>query len=434
MKFPKRLRHKGKGKVLATIYKRPDAYRLYWRCRVDGKPVSRMKDFRTYSAAKREGDKVVASKAKGTASPLSPGQTADARNALEELQRHYQRTGKHVSLRFAVSEYCEAVGKLNGQTLNGAVDGYLSTVATVKRVDLVQAVEQFIAGRQAKTVAKEGRRPQLSSGWHYIVSMWLLEFTRTFPGHAVCDLSKEHLDTYLKMHSDVSARTRNGRRNALKMFLKWAEEADYLPANHRLLTAQNMTKEVEDAGDVEFYTATELRRMLDTACSSPASKALVPVLALCGLGGLRLQEVARLTWEDVFRIKRHIEVSSAKSKTRARRLVTTCAALSNWLADYKRSRGAVWQRPLEKYHDHFNALLETLGIAAKRNGLRHAFCTYHFALHENEAKTAKEAGNSPQVIHAHYKGLATKREAKQWFAIKPRKPANVVALPAAANN
>jgi len=31
VKFPKRLRHRGKGKVLATIYKTPAGYRLYWR-------------------------------------------------------------------------------------------------------------------------------------------------------------------------------------------------------------------------------------------------------------------------------------------------------------------------------------------------------------------------------------------------------------------
>ena len=68
MEFPKRLRHRGKGKVLATIYKRPgqpQPYRLYWRVRVDGKPRSRMQDFTHYSAAKRTGDKVVADLAKG---------------------------------------------------------------------------------------------------------------------------------------------------------------------------------------------------------------------------------------------------------------------------------------------------------------------------------------------------------------------------------
>ena len=94
VKFPKRLRHRGKGKVLATIYKMPSGYRLYWRQRVDGKPKSQMRLFKSYADAKREGDKLVADLAKGRTITLSPGQAADARNAAEELQRLYQATGK----------------------------------------------------------------------------------------------------------------------------------------------------------------------------------------------------------------------------------------------------------------------------------------------------------------------------------------------------
>jgi hypothetical protein len=31
------------------------------------------------------------------------------------------------------------------------------------------------------------------------------------------------------------------------------------------------------------------------------------------------------------------------------------------------------------------------------------------------------AGNSPAMIHAHYKGLATKAEAEKWFGVRPQK-------------
>ena len=196
MKFPKRLRHRGKGKVLATIYKTPAGYRLYWRQRVDGKRKSQMKLFGNYASAKREGDKVVTDLANGTASALSPGQAADAQNAIEELQRFYQTTGKRISIRFAVGSFCEASRKLDGRALAEAVDGFLSNVATVKRVDLAEAVKQFVEGRKLRTVAKDGKRPQLSPGWHYIVAMWLREFAKSFPGHAVCDLSREHLTAY----------------------------------------------------------------------------------------------------------------------------------------------------------------------------------------------------------------------------------------------
>jgi integrase len=426
VKFPKRLRHRGKGKVLATVYRLPDGYRLYWRERVDGKPKSRMKDFSTYSEVKREGDKVVAAKAKGTVMPLSPGQVSDAQNAFEELQRFYQATGKRVSIRFAVGVYCEAARKLGERAVADAVDGFLSTVATVKRVDLKAAVEQFIASREPKTIAKDGKRPQLSPGYHYIVAMWLREFANTFPNHAVCDLSREHLDAYIAGHDDVSARTRNGRRTVLKMFLKWAVEKDLLQGNHRLLATSSMAKEKQDGGEVEFYTPKELRAMLDTANTKTEFAGLLPVTALCGLAGIRLQEVARLTWEDVFRVRGHVEISTAKSKTRSRRLVTACSAIARWLNPYRDSFGLVWPHALDRWHDEFNAMLDSLSIPAKRNGLRHAFCTYHFALHANESLTAKEAGNSPQMIHAHYKGLATAAEAKKWFAVAPEQAGNVI--------
>jgi integrase len=429
VKFPKRLRHRGKGKVLATIYKQPHGYRLYWRERVDGKPKSRMKDFLTYSEAKREGDKVVAAKAKGAVMPLSPGQVSKAVAALERLDRFFLETGRRVSLLEGIEHFCAASAKLHGRSLIEAVDGYLSTVATIKRADLMAAVEQFIAGREPKTVAKDGKRPQLSPGYHYIVAMWLREFANAFPGHAVCDLSREHLNTYISGHGDVSARTRNGRRTVVKMFLKWAVEGDLLPVNHRLLSADGLAKEKQDSGEVEFYTSKELRALLDTASAKTEFARLLPVIALCSLAGLRLQEAVRLTWEDVFRVGRHVEVSSAKSKTRSRRLVTACQALTRWLVPYRGCSGPIWPHNLDRYHDEFNALLANLGITAKRNGLRHAYCSFHYALHANESLTAQQAGNSPQMIHSHYKGLATRAEAQKWFAVKPLKSAqNVIQL------
>jgi hypothetical protein len=69
-------------------------------------------------------------------------------------------------------------------------------------------------------------------------------------------------------------------------------------------------------------------------------------------------------------------------------------------------------------------------VVRKVNGLRHAFCTYHLAAHANENLTAAQAGNSPAIIHGHYKGLATKAEAEKWFAVCPSKTvANVVPFP-----
>jgi hypothetical protein len=77
-------------------------------------------------------------------------------------------------------------------------------------------------------------------------------------------------------------------------------------------------------------------------------------------------------------------------------------------------------------------LREPLKIPSRRNGLRHGFCSFHFALHANENSTAAVAGNSPAMIHAHYKGLATKAEAERWFAVAPAEAANIITMAGAS--
>ena len=67
------------------------------------------------------------------------------------------------------------------------MDGFLRSVVTVKRVTLQAAIEQFISFRKGKTVATEGRRPQLSFDHWRNTGCWLRELAQTFPGHAVCD-------------------------------------------------------------------------------------------------------------------------------------------------------------------------------------------------------------------------------------------------------
>ena len=54
------------------------------------------------------------------------------------------------------------------------------------------------------------------------------------------------------------------------------------------------------------------------------------------------------------------------------------------------------------------------------------------ALTHDAAKTALEAGNSPQMIFKHYRELVTEDEAKAWFTVLPQGEPNIVAMPAAA--
>jgi integrase len=411
VKFPVTIRHRqSKVKIYA-----PGKGFAYYRLSYTAAGKRRMQTFPQYSEAREAGERIVREIAQGSqAASLSAGQSQDAIAAFERLEIFRQSTGRKFSLLGAVSEFVEAAGKLRGRSLREAVAGYLQSVVTVKPKGIAEAVEEFIASRQHKSESQNGKRAQLSASYATHVNSWLREFAATLPGTAVCDLSKEFLNAYMTARTDVGSKNRNDRRAALKMFLTWTARQDYLPVNHRLFEADGMAREIVEAGDTDFFSDAEFQKLLANADAD-----LRPVIAIAGLAGLRGQEIMRLEWADVWRVAGHIEVSARNAKTRQRRLVEICPALAAWLKPCRTNTGKVFPLGVHVYQRGFLKLRKDLKIPDRNNGLRHGFCTYHFALHSNENSTAAQAGNSPAVIHAHYKGLATKADAQKWFAVKP---------------
>ena len=437
VKFPKRIKHR--GRVLATIYgksKGRDSYRVAWH--VAGQ--RRMASFPSYSLAKRHADALVKDLAKGSqVTALQPAQARDALAALERLADFHRATGRRVSLLAAVSEFVEASGKLHGRTMGEAVEGYLRTVASLKRKDIGEAVTDFLQADAPRTKAADGQRAQLSAKYAYNRELQLHRFAATFQNTAVCDLSKEHLDKFIGSLDTVKIKSRNGRaaasaksrnhyRAAVRQFLQWAVRKDYLPPTHRLFEADTMRPERANTAAVELYTPREFAALL--AAAKEDLKPLRPIIAIGGLAGLRTTEMLRLDWADVWRVAGHIEVTAGKAKTRQRRLVEICPALAAWLEPFRTlTTGKLWAGHEVTFQQHFVELCQDAEVTRKTNGLRHAFCTYHFAANANENQTAQQAGNSPAMIHSNYKGLATKVEAQKWFNVMPPDAAkNVIPL------
>lgn len=416
MRFPKKITFR---RVEATIYAKKPKYPFYRLVYyVAGKRVIR--SFKTYSQAKTEAEQKVREIAGGSqAAALTGEQSRDALAAMQRLETFRQASGRRVSLLAAVSEFAEAADKLNGRSLSEAVEGYLQSVVAVKRKDVGEAVAEFIELRKHKGEAKDGQRSQMSPHYLNNVSAWLRGFAKTFPATAICELTKDHLNLHFKPLTEVSAKSRNDRRAAVKMFLSWATRQDYLSSNHRLFEADGLTREVVEAGAIDFYRPDELKKLLDNA---PAH--LRPIFALGGLAGLRVEEIMRLDWADVWRVEGHIEISARHAKTRQRRLVVICPALAAWLKPYREATGKIRENKISYYSVEFRALRESLKIPARDNGLRHAFITYHFAQHQNETLIAALSGNTPTMIHKHYKGLATKADAEKWFQVSPSKKAS----------
>jgi integrase len=429
VKFPVTIRHR---KREAKIY-RPAGKFNYYRVASTVAGKRRMQTFANYSDAKTAAEKLVRDMANGS--------QAAALTALERLETFRQSTGRAISLLAAVSEFVEAAGKLHGRTLDEAVTGYLATVVTVTRKDLKEAVTEFLQAATPRTKAAEGQRAQLSAKYAYIRELQLTRFADTFPNTAVCDLTKDHLDTFISSLAKVqptakngraaaSAKSRNHYRGTVRQFLQWAVRKDYLSATHRLNEADGMTPEIANTSETGVYTPGEFATLL-----ANADETLRPIIAIGGLAGLRTAELLRLDWADVWRVAGHIEITAGKSKTRQRRLVEICPALALWLESYmEKKTGKLWAGHEITFQQHLAALCDAAKVTRITNGLRHSFCTYHFAAHANENQTAQQAGNSPAMIHQHYKGLATKADAEKWFAVMPPGVAeNVVALKALAH-
>jgi integrase len=418
VRFPKKIRHR---KIEAVIYGKKPKYPFY-RLAYYEAGKRQLRSFKTYQEAKAEGERIVREIADGSpVSALNADQSRDALAAWQRLEILRQNSGRRFSLMAAVSSFAEATEKLKGRPLHEIVESYLRTMVSIQQKDLTVAVEEFIESRRHKSEMQNGKRAQMSKVYASNVAGILRGFAGMFPATMVSDLSKEHLDLYFKPLTHVSTKNRNDRRATIKMFLSWAVKKDYLASHHRLLEADGMAREIVEKSETDFYRPKELQTLL-----AKADKDLLPVIALGGLGGLRVEEIMRLEWADVWRGEgQHIEISAKNAKTRQRRLVEMCSALVEWLKPYQKKTGKVFGAGINVFHWRLAKWREQWKIPARRNGLRHAFCTYHFALHSNENLTAAQAGNSPAMIHAHYKGLATKADAEKWFQVTPKWIPNV---------
>jgi len=148
-----------------------------------------------------------------------------------------------------------------------------------------------------------------------------------------------------------------------------------------------------------------------------AKSGLVPALALGGFTGIRSEELKRLHWEDIKLKQGHIEIKSANSKTKIRRLISVQKNLKTWLLPLAAATGPV--TPFSNLALQFGKLAKVAGVKWRKNGLRHSYISYRVAQTRNVAMVALEAGNSPAVVNRNYLKHVTRPEARRWFGIMP---------------
>jgi len=170
------------------------------------------------------------------------------------------------------------------------------------------------------------------------------------------------------------------------------------------------------SGDVEHWSPEEARRILDNIGEDAR-----PAFAVSLFAGTRTAEACRLTRADFNPDAGHLVVGGGKSKTASRRLVPLRSNLSAWLAQWLTSpmETPLWPNGERHFILQVTGACERAGVRRLANGARHSYVSFRVAETGDVARTALECGNSPQVVHAHYRGLATTADAEKFFSIRP---------------
>ncbi len=234
------------------------------------------------------------------------------------------------------------------------------------------------------------------------------KFVAAFPGLLACDVTTEGLQAWFEsIAKHLRPATLKQHRRYISLILEHGRRSKYLTGS----PAKDVRLAYRDDSTVSTLTPEQTRRLL-----TAADPLVRPYIALCAFQGLRPAEAQRLAWNNV--TDTHIFVSAAIAKTRKNRVVPISENLLPWIAA-ARGRGGHVFHSLKLFRE----AVEDAGLAPwPQDCLRHSYGTYRLALTKNEQTVAADMGNSPDIIHKHYRKPVTPEVATAFFSITDEDP------------
>ena len=307
----------------------------------------------------------------------------------------------------------------SGADLHAVTSFYAQTADWTPRPSVSDALAHFIehqrALRTGGTVSAavadrlaDADRRGLSAVHLSNLRLRLGHFSRDFGDRPLATVTSEELTAWLAKRG--GARTQKNFLNTIgSIFTKHL-------ASGALARTPVSAVRLPKAATAEPGTidASQLARLL--AALPERSRACVLVQALAGV---RAAEAQRLEWQNISMEHRLITISAGAAKTASRRHVPISDGLLEWLRPLHQGTGPLVQNP--------NTLRRDLAIARRKalitdwpaNALRHTCASAWCTIESDVARVAAWLGNSPVIIHQHYRALLTRDEASAWFAVRP---------------
>jgi integrase len=344
---------------------------------------------------------------------------ADFAEAARILEPH------KIDIRQAAQLVADALTRLKGKSIPGAIDFYERYGETMTETKLVPAVVEELV----KHVRDNGQ------GEYHVRDLKnrLARFARSFPG-PIHNIPEKDITLWLQgllkcVYKDgkqvendqgikVDTRTRNNYRDAIHELFEFARKRGFLPRG--LPTAASESEPAKVKGKrIPIIKPAVAKEVL--SCLPPH---LVPYTAIKLFSGVRTKEGHLLHWEDLrLNSGEVLQVDAEKSKVNFRRVPKIPDNLRQWLKPFTGLTG-----PVNPDYSNEGALQAAVircarkaGIRFPRNTFRHCFISYRLALPTEPGIVAEEAGTSIAKIKSNYQALATEKEAAQWFSITPTK-------------
>lgn len=314
---------------------------------------------------------------------LNPAQRADARAALKLLE------GTGVSLEEAARR---------------AIHGRRA----VHRIRISDAIDSFI-------------RSRLTGGKRLRTVEWYQDKLRlvdaSFGAKYFDDVDRATLFAWLAQLPG-SEGSRAAVARACRALWRWgmAHEPQLVAVD---ITAGLRTASPSNGGDAEFLTVKQVAAIM--AKAGPYRSAL----ALLFFGGVRPEELygrskTPLLWKHVRADERMIRLPGEIAKTGKPRIIEGIPeTLWHWIEP--KTDGAL---PVSPGRTRQALERAQAAIAPKKwphDATRHTFGTYAFAWAQDAGKVAMWMGHEgkPTMLHRHYRGLTTRAEAEQFWALRP---------------
>ena len=293
-----------------------------------------------------------------------------------------------------------------GVSLTSAVDFYIERNSLSASATVTDVFRAHIAAQETK-----GLRPKSISSTRNILTPFVMHCGLD----QISDVSTVQIEHWLQSLPNENRATRRNLLRYLSGLFNYAKAQGMIPEN----PIDRIAKPKVTMKMPEFLPA-ELVRRVFMSDLPPAA------LRRCALGffaGLRSAELDKVVWSDINWQEMVITVRPDVAKTGVTRHVSLSRNCLQWL-----NLHTAHTKLLCMSQKQLSRLVDT--STWPHNAMRHTFASFHLAMHQDPGKTAFELGHrgDPSLLYRHYRGLATKTDAEQFWAICPEQESNVIRM------